>query len=159
MIDFQTCDSLKCGNCLTFDTYFDILYFFKTKSFIFHLHVSSQVKMWFLMKIVSSQEQVSVPIKWIEKLKMIDLFNYGIAYQKHKKYKIFISKRDEEPNFNAPLQRILDTTREACYIAKIVGVFRNSKLQKYISCIFFKNMNVFMFFCRSDWYYNKLCEQ
>lgn len=88
------------------------------------------------MKTITSKEKFLVPIKWIKGLNMVDLLNDGIIYQKRKIFKIYFSKRDEEPNFNAPILEALDRTREACYIAKMVGICRNSRFLNHFSIIF-----------------------
>lgn len=78
--------------------------------------------MYFIVKLTPSAEKKIVPVKWIQNLDIVHLWNNGINSVKRNVFKVFISENiSEEPDFLLAVRELpYDDTRPACYNATIV---------------------------------------
>lgn len=80
--------------------------------------------MFFVVKLKKSKNKILIPSKWIKDLKVVELLNYGIQYQKKKVCTIFYSNNfDAEPDFKMPIIDVFDAKSSGCYEGSILKYF------------------------------------
>lgn len=85
--------------------------------------------MFFIVKLKWSNHAKIIPSKWVQSLQLEKLLTYGIAYEKRKVQKVFISPADlqAEPDFKLPVLNEYDRYHDACYLVHIVQLFGKDK--------------------------------
>lgn len=91
--------------------------------------LSSTVKpfsctMFFLVLLKNQGTKLLVPSKWIKDLKVKELLNYGVIYQRKIEYIVFYSPIiTDEPDFALNTQQVFNENRSGCYNATILKPF------------------------------------
>lgn len=93
--------------------------------------------MFMLILLKNQKVKLLVPLKWVKDLKIKELLNYGVTYQKKIKYTVFYSPTiSDEPDFSLGLQPVFNKNRIGCYQATILKPFGKS-LYNYLLLQFF----------------------
>lgn len=81
--------------------------------------------MFFIVALnTTNKDKIIVPFKWIYKLDLVKLLNYGKTAFKKMKVIVYFSKFfDDEPDFNCCRSDVFIARRAACYEATIVRSF------------------------------------
>lgn len=95
--------------------------------------------MYFLVKLhTSNNDKIIVPLKWIRKINLVRLLNYGMPIHRKKHVIVYFvnSKHfDTEPDFHVNVQQNFDYNRSACYNATILRGFGRVHYKIYLKLL------------------------